>query len=105
MATKPHVDDVGTALDFTFTQEDGTAIDLSLAIDYSASLIRPDGTAVEIAQGDFTVLDAAAGRVRYLTVADDLSIAGIYRTESHVTTVDGAWTSNADDFRVYPNLE
>ena len=88
----------------TVVDEDGAAVDLGTAVDYTATLQKPNGDEVAISMADFTVVDAATGRIDYLTVAGDLDQAGVYRLECWVQLAGGQWSSDIDSFRVHPVL-
>lgn len=44
-------------------------------------------------------------KIRYYTLAEDFSIAGIYKLQAFVTTASGSWTGDTVQFRVYNPFE
>lgn len=61
----------------TFTNEDGTPVDLTTATGVTFTLTHVDGT-VKIAAGACTVTDADAGQVEYAWAAADVNTSGDY---------------------------
>ena len=91
-----HVGDIGTAMIVTL-REHGEILDLAEFETITFTLTRPDGTACG---GPGEILDAGAGRVQYLTVAGDLSMAGLWTVQVQVTNLLGAWTTSRGRFVV-----
>lgn len=101
MAT-PHVGDIGTAIEFTFTDEDDAVIDLAAASTLEATLHKPDGATVTKTLALKT--DGSDGIARYLTLAGDFDQAGPWRAQGYVVTAAGEWSSDVVSWRVAPNL-
>jgi hypothetical protein len=97
-----HVGDVGTAIEFTVTDQDGAALDLSAYDALTILVTRPDGTTLQKAATPSG--DGTDGRMRYVTAADDLNDPGTYRFQGVVDLASGLWHTDVVKARVLANL-
>ena len=83
-------DDIGTKFTVT-TVEDDVAKDGSLATTQELIFTKPDGT--EVTQTSVFVTDGSDGKIRYVSVADDLDQVGRWRLRGHVILPTGDFRS------------
>lgn len=95
------VGDVGTVFEFT-VKEEGVVKDVSAASVKNIIFLRPDGS-VLIRPLSFTT-NGADGKVRYMTVAGDLSEAGDWHAQGQLTLPGGSWKTTQTPFHVHPNI-
>ena len=96
-----HVGDVGTILERTVT-DGGVAVDISTASVRQFILRKPSGAAATKTAAFST--DGSDGKLRYVTVADDLDQAGQWSLQVYLEMTAGKWHSDVAVFDVYPNL-
>ena len=101
MSDEIHVDDVGTALVVTIS-EDGTAVDIGTATTKQIILQSPDGTT--LTKTATLVTDGADGQMQYFTLSGDLDAAGVWKIQARVVLPTGEWRSSVEEFLVYENL-
>ncbi len=100
-ANEIHVGDVGTAFERTIT-EGATAVNISSATLMQLVFRKPDGTTMtKTAVWTTTGTD---GKLRYVTIAGDLSVAGQWGLQAYVEMNGGKWHTDIDYFTVYQNL-
>jgi len=95
--------DIGTVFIVQIVDcESGLPIDLSLATTMTIKFLLPDKTVIE-RTAVFTT-DGTDGRIQYVTIAGDLSLAGLWKIQAYA--VDSGFTNNSEieEFRVYSNL-
>lgn len=96
-----HVGDVGTVLEYTVT-EGTSAVDVSSASVKQVILKKPSGASLtKTAEFSGSGTD---GKVRYVTVAGDLSEAGQWYAQVYLELPAGKWHSDAGAFTVHGNL-
>lgn len=101
MADEIHVDDIGTNLVVTLS-DGGTAVNLSSATTKQIILLAPDGT--KLTKTATFVTDGTDGKIKYATIAGDLTQEGEWKLQAHVTMLTGEWRSDVQTFDVHPNL-
>ena len=100
-ANEVHIGDIGTIFELT-VMDGASVVDVSTATTKEIVFRKPDGsTATKTAA--FTT-NGSDGKIRYTTVALDLSVAGDWAVQAHVVLPTGEWRSDLSTFRVYPNL-
>ncbi len=102
-AVELHVGDVGTVFEATIL-EDGVAItDLADATGLEVIFERPDGTTIT-RTATISTPPGADGKIRYVTTAEDLTVAGDWRWQAKLTYATGTWRTSIGEFTVSPNL-
>ena len=97
--------DIGTAFILTI-KEDGSIVDVSGATGPNDKQIiweKPNGT-VETKTAEFDD-DGVDGKIKYITLADDLDEIGNWEIQGKVSLGGGTWSSDIKKFKVYRNLE
>lgn len=95
-----HKGDVGTV--FEFTVKDG-----SVVVDLSSATIavyfrKPDGAV--LTKTGVLLNDGTDGKMKYTTIAGDLSDAGDWSVQAGITISGGTWKTDIQHFRVFDNL-
>ena len=94
-------DDIGTV--FRVTMYDGSnVLDISSATTKNFVFQNADGIILTRA-GVFTI-DGIDGKLEYVSIADDLSVAGKWKLQVALVLPSGQWRSNIVNFKVYANL-
>jgi len=104
-ANEIHKGDIGTVFEVTVKDGD-TVVDVSSASTEGSKKIRfskPGGTVVE-ETATFSS-NGTDGKIRYVTIADDLDTAGVWKWQAYVVLSSGTWNSDVKEFTVHPNLE
>jgi hypothetical protein len=97
--------DIGTVFERTvYTIIDGvkTIVNVSSATTMEFIFTKPDGTKMT-KDADFSS-DGSDGKLRYVTVADDLDGVGDWKLQVYVILSSGEWHSDISHFRVHDNL-
>lgn len=105
MVTVPaeiHALDIGTIFEETLTDENGAAVDVSSASVKNFFFQKPDGT-VTTKPTSFSS-DGKDGKMRYVTVANDLDQSGTWKVQGYVELSSGKWRSSIKTFVVHSNL-
>lgn len=98
-----HRDDIGTELVIPMVDEAGTAIDVSGATTKQIWLGKPDGVVLtKTASNDTTGTD---GKIKWVTVSGDLSVAGEWTIQGYVVVSGQEWHSAVSKFTVAQNLK
>jgi len=101
MKNEIHVNDIGTV--FAVTLKDlNTIVDVSTAILMTIIFKKPNGT-VQVNNAVFTT-NGVDGGIEYVSVANDLDIAGTWELQAHIQLPQGEWKSDIGTFDVYANL-
>lgn len=79
-----------------------TVVDISTATTKSLLLYKPDRTLLTKAASFST--DGTDGKIRYTTLAADLSAAGSWQLQVYIEMPTGKWHSDVQAFHVYANL-
>jgi len=96
-----HVGDIGTVFEIT-VKDCEDIIDVSLATTQEVIFLKPDKTiSTHTTEFQTTGVD---GIVQYVTIADDLDLAGKWKIQFHVVLPTGEWRSDIHTFKVYGNL-
>jgi len=101
MQNEIHRLDVGTVFEVTL-MDGSSVVNISTATTKEIYFQLPNGTKLT-KSASFTT-DGTDGKLRYTTVADDLSLAGGWRIQAHIITPAGQWRSDLGKFKVYENL-
>ncbi len=100
-ANEIHVNDIGTSLIIT-VKENGNAVNLSPTTSIDLLLMGPnDTTATKTAS---FLNDGTDGKIRYQTVAGDLTIAGTWKLQVKVNYATTVYHSDIHNFTVFKNL-
>lgn len=100
------LNDIGTILTVTITDDAGDPVDISGAEpgDISFIFLKPDNT--KLTKTATFSTDGTDGVVRYTTVDGDLDVAGLWHIQGFVNISDGdvVFHSDVDAFEVAANL-
>ena len=102
MPSEIHVNDIGTIFEPTVRDEQDAIVDLGSATVRVLHFRKPSG--VLVTKSTTLTTDGSDGKMRYVSLENDLDMAGIWRVEGYIETPTGEWTTNQHRFRVYPNL-
>lgn len=103
MADEIHLGNVGTMFKTTIVSSGSPVTELATATTKQIIFSRPDG--VRIVKDASFYTDGSDGILTYTTIADDLSLAGLWRIQGYVEIPDlGEFYSNVKTFTVYGNL-
>lgn len=98
-----YTDHVGLILEAEVIDADSeAAIDISAATTKTITLTAPSGTKA-VKTASFTT-DGSEGKIRYTTVAGDLSENGRWYAQSHIVTPTLNFYQSIHQFDVLPNL-
>lgn len=99
--TEMHINDIGTVIEMTI-YDDGEGVDLSTATLKQFIFKKPDGTTVTKTAAFST--NGADGKLRYVTVPNDLNVDGSWSLQVYVEMPTGKWRSDVGVFSVLENL-
>jgi hypothetical protein len=102
MAANVHVGDIGTAFEATIVDQTGAIVNVSGASTKEPWFQRADGST--LAKAAVFTTDGTDGKIRYLSVAGDLTSPGPWAVQGHVIISGGEWHSDLYSFTLYPNL-
>jgi hypothetical protein len=97
-----HLDDVGTVFEATIKDQDEQIVDVSSATTIEFIFKRPAGTT--FSKDGELVTDGKDGKVRCITVTDDLTPVGDWEYQAYVELPSGTWHSDIHAFTVHRNL-
>ena len=100
-ANEIHVGDIGTVFERTIT-EGTTTVDISGTTLMQLIFRKPDGMLLT-KTATFTT-DGTDGKLRYVTISGDLSVAGQWGLQAYVEMPGGKWHTDVDYWTVHPNL-
>jgi len=96
-----HIGDIGT--DFEIELKDClTVVNISSATVKQIIFQKPTGEV--LTKTAIFSTDGTDGKLRYITVANDLDLAGTWKIQAKVVLSSGTWSSNVEKFKVYSNL-
>jgi hypothetical protein len=96
------VGDIGTVLEFTITDQLGDIVDISTASTKTIKLRSPQGKALNVAATFVT--DGTDGKIKYITVADDIDVEGTWQTQCEVIMPSGQWNTEVKKLDVSSNI-
>lgn len=101
MAKQIHVSDVGTKFRPT-VKDDGLILDISGASTLQMFFRKPTGAVITRT----AVLDTSGtdGKMKYVSIAGDLDVAGEWRVQGRVVIGGGDWHTDEARFTVWKNL-
>lgn len=94
-------EDIGSVIELIIKVND-VALDISQAITKQIVLKNPAGTSVTktaVFSGDGT-----DGKLRYVTVTNDLASAGLWQAQAKIVLPSGTWKSEILNIKVWDNL-
>lgn len=94
-----HVNDVGTDLVVTVTDETGAAVNVATATNITVWLTKPDGTV--LTKTGTLDTDGTDGKVKYTTQSGDLSVKGTWKIQAAVTIGSASWSTRQAPFLVF----
>ncbi len=98
-----HVGDVGTAFRLRVRDEDDRIVDLNETVLRTILFRRPVSLDVVEKVGVFTN-DGTDGLLQYVTESGFLSEPGHWKYQGYLVTPSGAWYTDIQKERVFPNL-
>ena len=101
MSDQIHENDIGTVF-IVYITEDGVAVPLGTATTKEIRFRKPTGIQA-IKDAEF-VTDGSDGGLKYTTVTDDLTPAGVWQIQGRAVLPNGTWSSEVDEFRVHENI-
>jgi len=96
------IGDIGTVFRVTIVDDTEDIIDISTATTTEVRFEKPDKTFVDKA-ASFTT-DGVDGVIQYVTVVNDIDVAGKWRIQAYIITPVGEWRSEIETFWVKENL-
>jgi hypothetical protein len=96
-----HVGDIGTVFEVEL-KDCLTIVNISSATVKQIIFQKPTGEV--LTKTAIFSTDGTDGKLRYITVANDLDLAGTWKIQAKVVLPSGTWSSNVDKFKVYSNL-
>lgn len=96
------VGDIGTTIKATIVDQDGTALDVSAATTLQLLFLKPNGV-LETKTATLTG-DGTDGIIQYVTIADDLDVPGVWKSQGYIVDAGKQHKSSVDTFHVKPNL-
>ena len=95
--------DIGTVFERTIKDGD-VVIDISSASPLQIIFQKPDDGAFVTQTAVFTT-NGTDGKLRYVTLLDDLDEIGVWQWQAKITLGGGTWKTDILDFQVHENLE
>lgn len=102
MAAVVHLNDVGTVFELTVIDQDDVVVNISAATTREIVFQKPDGTTVT--KTAVVVTDGTDGKMKYISLAGDLDVPGLWHAQAIVTIGTGTWRSTQLHFTVRRNL-
>jgi hypothetical protein len=96
-----HIGDIGTVFEVEL-KDCLTIVNISSATVKQIIFQKPTGEV--LTKTAIFSTDGTDGKLRYITVANDLDLAGTWKIQAKVVLPSGTWSSNVDKFKVYSNL-
>jgi len=100
-ADEIHLNDIGTVFEATI-MDGAVVVDISTATTKQLILRGPNGIS-KTKSASFTT-NGTDGKLRYVTVANDLNVTGQWSWQAYVVLSNGAWHSDVAEFIVHENL-
>lgn len=98
-----HVGDVGTIFEVTVVENDGvTPVNIGLAT--VKKIYFKDSAGVKMEKTAVLVTDGSDGKMKYVGVAGDIDMAGIWQMQGYVEIPAGKFYSVKTRFTVHDNL-
>jgi hypothetical protein len=91
--------DIGAAFILTIKDQDGAVVDVSGATTKQIKFLKPDGLTVLTKSAVFET-DGTDGKIKYVTVSDDLDVAGYWARQGYVVMPGGSWHTDRRRFYV-----
>lgn len=96
--------DIGTVFERTI-KDGGVVVDISAGTGLQIIFQKPDDGAFVPKTAVLGSGGGTDGKMRYVTVADDLDEIGVWRWQAKVVLTGGTWKTDILDFEVHRNLE
>jgi hypothetical protein len=96
-----HIGDIGTVFEIEL-KDCLTVVNISSATVKQIIFQKPTGEV--LTKTAIFSTDGTDGKLRYITVANDLDLAGTWKIQAKVVLSSGTWSSNVEKFKVYSNL-
>lgn len=102
MSTKIQLLNIGITFLVTVRDQDGNIVDLSAASLKNIILVKPDRTKMTKTADFYT--DGSDGKIKYVSVANDLDVIGIWRIQAYVEVGAKKLYTDISSFKVHDNL-
>lgn len=99
-----HQLDIGTIFEVTLLDTNKAVFDISSATTLELRFKKPDPNAAIVVKTASLSTDGTDGKMRYVTIADDLDMAGDWKLQGYVSTAIWTGFSSIGQFEVQPNL-
>lgn len=96
-----HQSDVGTVFELTIVDQDSAVVDISTA---TRQILFEKPSGATLTKTAALVTDGTDGKMKYVTIAGDLTPAGFWFVQGVVTIGLNTWHTDALAFTVLPNL-
>jgi hypothetical protein len=96
-----HLSDIGTIFEIEL-KDCLNVLNISTATVKQIIFQKPTG--VSVTKTAIFSTDGTDGKIRYVTVSNDLDVVGTWKIQAKVVLPTGTWSSNIDKFKVYSNL-
>jgi hypothetical protein len=94
-------EDIGSVIEIRVT-EDGIPLNISTALAKQIILKKPSGSKLE--KTAIFSTDGVDGKLQYVTIANDLSEAGMWQAQAKVVLASGTWKTEIINIKVHDNL-
>lgn len=99
--TPVRVSDEGTTFEMTITSCE-SVVDISSATLKQITFVSPTGAKID--QTAVFSTDGTDGKIRYVTVTNDIDMPGTWKTQGYIESTSGKWHTTVDTFEVEDNL-
>jgi len=99
--------DIGTSFERT-VQDNSVVVDVSGATLKEIIFQKPDANGTPgafVTQTAQFTTDGIDGKIRYITIANDLDVIGVWKWQAKVVLGAGTWKTDILEFEVHENLE
>ena len=100
MAGEIHVGDIGTILRLTIVDQDGVAVDVSVAAGQTTMEILFKGPDKEMTKTAVYQTDGTNGVIQWVLLSGDISAFGKWKMQGHIVITTGEWHTTAVEFDV-----
>ena len=97
-----HTYDYGTLFNLTIQDQTDTTVNLQGSSGNIITFLKPDKTTM--IRSGVLPNGGSDGLMRYTTVENDITMAGIWSLQGHISHPSGNWYTNVVEFRVAGNI-
>lgn len=92
------VGDIGTAIEATITDENGSVVNIASATTKTLTFKKPSG--IVVPKTAVLVNSGTDGKMKYTTVAGDLDETGVWQVQARVAVGGADWKTEIAQFTV-----